>query len=248
MDPGVCDATASTCRYANTCKELLAGNPKLALKNGVYVLDFDGLGPKPYYCDMTIDGGGWTALINPVIAEPDGGAPPLPATVSTLTQATTTVVGGQCGSTANNNSGPKPNGWNAVERDGCGGFSLTLTWVNKFNATDLMFNAVLQATTGYSLTVNTVPVTYDIQTVENGTPACFFWDGDPTPTSPGPSGCAGATWCAQTYLNPLPPPHEYAGMLKDVTLLTMVLDTGPNDDLPDGCYNKGMNVQQLFVR
>src|SRR4051794_30496918 len=55
---GVCDS--NRCRMAGSCKELHAERPDLP--SGRYDLDL-GLGAWNTSCDMTTDGGGWTALL-----------------------------------------------------------------------------------------------------------------------------------------------------------------------------------------
>lgn len=59
------EENASSCATARTCAELKKATPDSP--DGVYAIDVDGEGelvPFEVYCDMSLDGGGWTLLLD----------------------------------------------------------------------------------------------------------------------------------------------------------------------------------------
>jgi hypothetical protein len=255
---GVCDT--GTCRVAHSCKELLAGNPSLKLKDGVYTIDWGGTQmPGPAYCDMNTSSGGWTALTNPVTT------PPIPKLAPTLAASLALISGSS--SCQNNQIGTAAiNGFYSFTRQDCGNvqWTMTLKWVNTIGASDLMFAAQLQqpsgsATSGCAppptLTLNTKAVPSDATNVNaspTDQPMCFFWNGTSSSFTMegGLNGCTGGNWCGNQILPA--PPHVAKGALDFPSAgsnLSLVAMAGPNCAVNgDYCVGTDIEIGQIFVR
>ena len=213
-----------------SCREIVAANK--AEGDGAYEVDFDGAGtnaPQTVWCDMTTDGGGWMALINPDV---------MPATMG----AGATFAGATIGGTQNTCTSPPSeviaNGWRGLALHRCGDTSarLTVTWANPVGATDVMFIAATQGQ-NQALLVDGTTISASGSTTDAADAHCGFWNGsDATAT-------VAADQCWNTYLNAPP-------LLTHSTIsgaLMLEITAGPAC-LPTCSYGAGMNIQKLFVR
>jgi hypothetical protein len=212
-----------------SCREILAAHK--AEGDGAYEVDLDGAGPgapQTVWCDMTTDGGGWMALINPAV---------MPATMG----AGATFAGATVSGTSSCEGPPVElvqNGWRglALYRCGDGSPRLTVTWPNPVGATDVMFIATTQGQSQV-LRVNGTQISASGSTTDGVGALCGFWNGDGATVHPGTNACA------STYLDA--PALRRPGAISGA--FTLDITSGPSC-APNCNYGAGMNLQKLFVR
>jgi hypothetical protein len=202
--------------------------------DGAYVVDLDGAGPEAplaVWCDMTTDGGRWTALINPSA---------LPAITVPGVMVTGTAAGGTSDSCTDPPSVVARNGWYGYQYYRCGDISarMTITWPNPLAATDVMFVSTVQGNTGVAIAVNGTAVAAAGNTTNGTGGICSFWNASAVTSTPATNAC----W--STYLDE--PPVIQNGIVAGQPL-TVELTAGPAC-VPDCNYGSGANIQKLFVR
>jgi hypothetical protein len=201
--------------------------------DGAYVVDLDGAGPDEpvsVWCDMTTDGGRWTALINPSAMTAIG--PPGVA-----------VSGVAAGGTSDTCTAPPVvvtrNGWYGHQYYRCGDISarMTITWPNPIAATDVMFVATVQGNSGVTVLVNAANAAAAGNTTNGEGAICSFWNASAATVTPGTNACFSTTLDE--------PPAMFVDLVSGA--LVVELTAGPACS-PTCAYGSGMNIQKLFVR
>jgi len=213
-----------------SCREIVAANK--AEGDGAYEVDFDGSGPgapQTVWCDMTTDGGGWMALINPDV---------MPATMGAGATFAGATVGGTQTSCTPSPSEIIAHGWRGLEFYRCGDVSarLTVTWPNPVGATEVMFIATAEGQ-NQSLLINSTAISASGSTTDTAGARCGFWNGSGATATPT------TNLCYHTYL-------DAPALLKPGTIsgaLTFEITAGPACS-PTCSYGAGMNLQKLLVR
>ncbi len=220
-------------RRGTSCADILALDHDEG--DGVYRIDYDGPGPElpiVVYCDMTTDGGGWAAILNPedMVAR-------APLGTERTAVALSGGGGAGCGVSPPIFADPQLGSYR-LRGSTCGDHTgeWTFRWSNVFEAEDVRFTAVVQGFVDRSLELNGELITPTETTTVNGT--CDHFNGSGTVVEPDVNQC--------TTQEHDQPPRLFPGAL-DGDDLEVVVRAGPACS-PTCSYSAGFALHRLWVR
>ncbi len=217
-----------------SCLDVLEAGTSLG--DGMYVVDPDGDGgdePVETWCDMTTDGGGWTALLHP-----EGTDERLsPGITGSVVELSGTSPGGGCAPNPPFAGSPLF-GWNRLTGGACGTYTAewTFTWPNRIGATEVRFVGAMQGQTVRTLEINGNETAPTAEVSVDGA-WCAFWNGAGASTEPARNDCADTTLEVDAAVYPFSSSAD----------LILTLTSGPAAS-PTDAYHTGWNLHRLMVR
>ncbi|MEZ4366186.1 MAG: fibrinogen-like YCDxxxxGGGW domain-containing protein [Kofleriaceae bacterium] len=210
----------------DSCAAVLAAGDSEG--DGAYRLAL-GAAPVVAWCDMTTDGGGWTALLGPAA---------MPTALLADVTVTTAQLAGTGDTCASPVTFPVSHGWYGARYRRCGDLTtaLRLSWSNPIAATDAMVLANAQGSSA-TLTVDGATIAADAEVVDPEGSACRFWN------DTGATTTFGQNLCFESL--PDAPPRVLRARLDGP--FTIELVSGPAGQ-PSGAYSAGQQLQRVFVR